>query len=92
MLRYNRATHTVDAHTGGELLWIFISGLSLVPGATILERRAELTHYHDDIRQFLINGSRGHADMYGAYLLPVVMPEADFGAIFIHNENYSDIC
>jgi trans-L-3-hydroxyproline dehydratase len=44
------------------------------------------------LRQFLMNEPRGHADMYGAYLLPPVTPAADFGVIFIHNEGYSDMC
>lgn len=92
MLSYTRTIQTVDAHTGGEPLRIVISGLPPVPGKTILERRAWLQQQRDDVRQFLMNEPRGHADMYGAYLLPAVTPEADFGVIFIHNEGYSDMC
>jgi len=92
MLSYTRTIQTVDAHTGGEPLRIVISGLPPVPGKTILERRSWLEQERDDVRQFLMNEPRGHADMYGAYLLPAVTPEADFGVIFIHNEGYSDMC
>lgn len=92
MLSYTRTIHTVDAHTGGEPLRIVISGLPPVPGETILERRTWLQENRDDVRQFLMNEPRGHADMYGAYLLPAVTTEADFGVIFIHNEGYSDMC
>ncbi|MEB0011184.1 proline racemase family protein [Glaciimonas sp. Gout2] len=92
MLSYTRTIHTVDAHTGGEPLRIVISGLSPVPGETILARRAWLQKNRDNVRQFLMNEPRGHADMYGAYLLPAVTAEADFGVIFIHNEGYSDMC
>ena len=92
MLSYTRTIHTVDAHTGGEPLRIVISGLPPVPGKTILERRSWLKEQRDDLRQFLMNEPRGHADMYGAYLLPSVTPAADFGVIFIHNEGYSDMC
>jgi proline racemase len=92
MLSYTRTIQTVDAHTGGEPLRIVISGLPPVPGKTILERRSWLEQQRDDVRQFLMNEPRGHADMYGAYLLPAVTPEADFGVIFIHNEGYSDMC
>lgn len=87
-----RTIHTVDVHTGGEPLRIVISGLPQVPGKTILEQRAHWRRQHDDLRCFLMHEPRGHADMYGAYLLPPITPAANFGVIFIHNEGYSDMC
>ncbi|MFL9927377.1 proline racemase family protein [Herbaspirillum lusitanum] len=92
MLSYTRTVQTIDAHTGGEPLRILVSGLPQVPGDTILQKRAWLKEHRDDLRQFLMNEPRGHADMYGAYLFPPVTPEADFGVVFIHNEGYSDMC
>jgi proline racemase len=92
MLSYTRTIHTIDAHTGGEPLRILVSGMPPVPGATILDQRAWLKANRDDLRQFLMNEPRGHADMYGAYLLPATTPGADFGVVFIHNEGYSDMC
>lgn len=92
MLNIVRTIHTIDAHTGGEPLRIVTTGLPPVPGATILEKRSWLQANLDDLRKFLMNEPRGHADMYGAYLLPPVSPDADFGVVFIHNEGYSDMC
>lgn len=92
MLSYIRTIQTIDAHTGGEPLRILVSGMPPVPGNTILEKRSWLKANRDDLRQFLMNEPRGHADMYGAYLLPATTPAADFGVIFIHNEGYSDMC
>ena len=92
MLNLVRSIQTVDAHTGGEPLRILVSGMPAVPGAGILEKRAWLKSQRDDLRQFLMNEPRGHADMYGAYLLPPTTPGADFGVVFIHNEGYSDMC
>ncbi|NML18889.1 trans-3-hydroxy-L-proline dehydratase [Azohydromonas caseinilytica] len=92
MLNFTRTIQTVDAHTGGEPLRILLSGMPPVPGSTILEKRAWLKEYRDDLRQFLMNEPRGHADMYGAYLLPPTTPGSDFGVVFIHNEGYSDMC
>ncbi len=92
MLSYSRVVQTIDAHTGGEPLRLLVSGLPPVPGDTILEKRAWLMVHRDDLRQFLMNEPRGHADMYGAYLFPPVSQQADFGVIFIHNEGYSDMC
>lgn len=92
MLNFLRTIHTIDAHTGGEPLRILVSGMPPVPGKNILEKRAWLKAHRDDLRQFLMNEPRGHADMYGAYLLPPTTSGADFGVIFIHNEGYSDMC
>jgi len=65
MLSYTRTVQTIDAHTGGEPLRILVSGLPQVPGQTILEKRSWLKENRDDLRQFLMNEPRGHADMYG---------------------------
>lgn len=92
MLSFTRTLQTIDAHTGGEPLRILMSGMPHVPGNSILEKRSWLKSNRDDLRMFLMNEPRGHADMYGAYLLPPVSPNADFGVIFIHNEGYSDMC
>lgn len=92
MLSFIRTIHTIDAHTGGEPLRILMSGMPPVPGNTIIKKRSWLKANRDDLRQFLMNEPRGHADMYGAYLLPPTTPNADFGVIFIHNEGYSDMC
>jgi len=92
MLSFIRTIQTIDAHTGGEPLRLMVSGMPPVPGSTILEKRAWLKANRDDLRQFLMNEPRGHADMYGAYLLPPITPNADFAVIFIHNEGYSDMC
>ena len=92
MLNFLRTIQTIDAHTGGEPLRILVSGMPPVPGNNILEKRAWLKENRDDLRQFLMNEPRGHADMYGAYLLPPTTAGADFGVIFIHNEGYSDMC
>ena len=92
MLSYTRTVQTIDAHTGGEPLRIVVSGLPKIPAGTILQQRAWLREHRDDLRCFLMNEPRGHADMYGAYLLPPVSAGADFGVIFIHNEGYSDMC
>ena len=83
---------TLDYHTAGEPLRIVTGGLPDLPGATILARRrfmqAELDHY----RRFLMLEPRGHADMYGAVLVPPVTPDGDVGVLFLHNEGYSTMC
>jgi proline racemase len=92
VLELSRTVQTVDAHTGGEPLRIVSAGLPPLRGNTILEKRADARERFDALRRFLMLEPRGHADMYGAYLLPPVTAQADFGVIFIHNEGYSDMC
>jgi proline racemase len=86
------AIETVDYHTGGEPFRIVTGGVPEPEGATILERRRWVGDHLDDVRHLLIDEPRGHADMYGAYVVPPNDPGADLGVIFFHNEGYSTAC
>ena len=83
---------TVDYHTGGEPFRIVTGGVPEIRGATILEKRGWAAAHLDPVRRLLVNEPRGHADMYGCF---VVAPEdagADLGVLFFHNEGYSTAC
>ena len=83
---------TVDYHAGGEPFRIVTGG---VPGSRA--RRSSRSgagppRHLDHVRRLLVNEPRGHADMYGCF---VVEPEdggADLGVLFFHNEGYSTAC
>lgn len=83
---------TIEAHTGGEPLRIITSGYPDVPGSTILERRAYALENLDHLRRMLMLEPRGHADMYGALLMPPATDDGDVGVLFLHNEGYSTMC
>jgi proline racemase len=83
---------TVDYHTGGEPFRIVTGGAPEPQGGTILERRRWARDHMDDVRHLLIDEPRGHADMYGAYVVPPNDSGADLGVIFFHNEGYSTAC
>ena len=83
---------TLDYHTGGEPLRIIISGLPELPGNTVLERRRYMRENLDHFRRFLMLEPRGHADMYGAVLMPPVTEDGDVAVLFLHNEGYSTMC
>lgn len=83
---------TIDLHTCGEPLRVITKGLPTLEGNHILEYRRYIRDKHDSIRQVLMNEPRGHADMYGCYLVPPNDDGADFGIIFIHNAGYSTMC
>lgn len=83
---------TIDYHTGGEPLRIIRSGLPDLPGDTVLARRRFMRENLDHYRRFLMLEPRGHADMYGAVLMPPVTPDGDVAVLFLHNEGYSTMC
>ena len=81
---------TLDMHTGGEPLRVFVSGLPPLHGSTVLAKRRYFRDNYDYIRTGTMWEPRGHADMYGAVLTPAA--DADFDVFFLHNEGYSTMC
>src|SRR5882757_236006 len=83
-----------DYHTAGEPFRIVTAGLPEIPGSTILERRAyaQTSAEVDAVRQLLVNEPRGHADMYGGFLVPGNDDGADLGVLFWHKDGYSTAC
>jgi len=80
----------IEMHTGGEPLRVFISGLPPIEGRNVLEKRRYFREHYDELRTGTMWEPRGHADMYGAVVLPST--EADFDVFFLHNEGYSTMC
>lgn len=87
-----RKITVLDAHTGGEPLRIVLAGLPEMEGKTILERRTFMRVNYDHLRRSLMFEPRGHADQYGAIIMPPCSPDTDFSVLFIHNEGYSTMC
>jgi len=83
---------SLDAHTGGEPLRIFLSGIPEIPGSTILERRRFASENLEHLRTALMWEPHGHADMYGCIVMPPATGDGDFGVLFTHNEGYSSMC
>lgn len=82
----------LDAHTGGEPLRIILSGLPEMKGGTVLERRQYMKTHFDHLRKTLMFEPRGHADQYGAVVMPPCTDGTDFSVLFLHNEGYSTMC
>src|SRR4051812_5606252 len=83
-----------DYHTAGEPFRVVTAGLPEIPGRTVLERRqfAQTSDEVDAVRQLLVNEPRGHADMYGGFIVPGDDDGADFGVLFWHKDGYSTAC
>ncbi|GAA3107940.1 proline racemase [Kribbella aluminosa] len=84
--------NVVDYHTAGEPFRIVTS--VEIPGATVADRRvtAQSSSEVDAVRQLLVNEPRGHADMYGGFVVPGDDDGADFGVVFWHKDGYSTAC
>src|SRR6188474_649023 len=84
---------TTDYHTAGEPFRIVAEGQVEVPGATVGQRRehAAATEAVDRVRRLLCHEPRGHADMYGCFLVPHD-DGADLGVLFWHKDGYSTAC
>jgi proline racemase len=61
-------------------------------GRTILERRRDAARRLDQVRRLLVFEPRGHADMYGCFVVPPNDDGADLGVVFFHNAGYSTAC
>lgn len=84
---------TVDYHTAGEPFRIVVGGVPEIPGARVLDRRAAAADQRFDvIRRLLCHEPRGHADMYGCFLVPPDDAGAELGALFWHKDGFSTAC
>jgi proline racemase len=83
---------TIDYHTAGEPFRIVTSDVGAIEGATILDKRRFVRDNLDDIRKLLVFEPRGHADMYGCFVVAPDDEAGHLGVIFFHNEGYSTAC
>jgi len=83
---------TVDYHTAGEPFRIVVGGIDAPEGATILDKRRDAYERFDHIRGLLVHEPRGHADMYGCFVVEPNDAGADLGVVFFHNAGYSTAC
>lgn len=85
---------TVDYHTAGEPFRIVVSDVGEIAGANVRERRetAVATEPIDRVRRLLCHEPRGHADMYGCFVVPPDDEGAELGALFWHKDGYSTAC
>jgi proline racemase len=83
-----------DYHTAGEPFRIVTSGVPAIAGRTVAQRReaAAADAGVDAVRRLLCHEPRGHADMYGCFLVEPDDAGADLGVLFWHKDGYSTAC
>ena len=84
---------TTDYHAGGEPFRIVVDTPELA-GQTVAEKRmsAIADPETNTLRQVLCHEPRGHADMYGGFIVPPDDPGAHFGVLFWHKDGFSTAC
>ncbi|KAH7066785.1 hypothetical protein BKA63DRAFT_127875 [Paraphoma chrysanthemicola] len=89
---------TEDWHTAGEPFRIVehLPPGHLPEGTSVAERRLHVlknpSHPLDTLRQTLCHEPRGHADMYGGFIVPANDSGAQFGVLFWHKDGFSTAC
>jgi proline racemase len=83
-----------DYHTAGEPFRIVADGVPPIAGATVRERRSAACDDEavDRVRRMLCHEPRGHADMYGCFVVEPDDEGADLGVLFWHKDGYSTAC
>jgi len=94
MWRSTGSIRTVDYHTAGEPFRIVEKPPVELLGSTVAERRTFAQHSPevDAVRQLLVREPRGHADMYGGFIVDPDDDAAHFGVVFWHGDGYSTAC
>jgi proline racemase len=82
----------IDYHTGGEPFRIVTGGVDPPRGDSTLEKRRDALERLDHVRRLLVYEPRGHADMYGCFVVEPEDDGADLGVVFFHNAGYSTAC
>jgi proline racemase len=85
---------TTDYHTAGEPFRIVTAGAPPLPGDTVADRRARAMRDPDvqAVRRLLCHEPRGHADMYGGFLVEPDDDGAELGVLFWHKDGFSTAC
>jgi proline racemase len=88
------AIATTDYHTGGEPFRIVSDPPVPIPGETVAERRAREIEDAEvqGMRAVLCSEPRGHADMYGGFVVPSDDAGGDLGVLFWHKDGFSTAC
>ncbi len=84
----------IDYHTGGEPFRIVTSLPVPIEGEDVPSKRlfAMGSEQIERIRKILCFEPRGHADMYGGFVVEPNDPGAHFGVLFWHKDGFSTAC
>ncbi len=82
----------IDAHTCGNPVRLIKTGLPILEGANMSEKRQHFMKNYDWIRKGLMFEPRGHDMMSGSMIYPPHEPENDFAVLFIETSGCLPMC
>ncbi len=90
----SQSVSTSDYHTAGEPFRIVPDPPVDLPGDSVADRRARALESPaaQGLRELLCFEPRGHADMYGGFLVPADDDDAHLGVLFWHKDGFSTAC
>jgi proline racemase len=71
---------------------VITSGIGVVPGTSMQERRLYFEEHLDHLRLMLMREPRGHSAMSGAFLQPATRADADWGVLFVEVSGLLPMC
>ena len=71
---------------------VITSGIGVVPGESMQERRLYFEEHLDHLRLMLMREPRGHSAMSGAFLQPATRSDADWGVLFVEVSGLLPMC
>jgi len=83
---------TVDTHAEGMPLRVIVEGLPPIRGNSMHERLAWARTNLEWVRDLLVNEPRGHGPMMFAILTPPVLPDSDWGVIYMSGGGFWPMC
>ena len=83
---------TIDSHTGGEPTRVVLEGEIPLQGATMAERREDLSRRFDGLRAGLVREPRGSDVWVGAVLTPPISEGAACGVVFFTTVGTLGMC
>ncbi|MDL2263774.1 proline racemase family protein [Synergistaceae bacterium OttesenSCG-928-I11] len=91
-MKISKLVATVDSHTCGEPTRIVLGGAPVFKGSTMAERWKDFCDNHNEFRRFIMEEPRGHADMFGAIMVPPIDTNAHTGVIFCDSGGSVSMC
>ncbi|MCH4010138.1 proline racemase family protein [Companilactobacillus sp.] len=91
-MEFTKMMTAIDSHTAGEAARIITSGGPILKGNSIAEKKQYLIDHYDSVRTSVMLEPRGHNEMFGAFLVDAMNPEADYGIIFMDTGGYLNMC
>ena len=85
-MQWKKTITMVEAHAEGEVGRIVTSGVTDIPGDTMLEKMNYINQVDDSLRRFLVFEPRGYAQMSTNLIFDPINKDADIGFLILQGD------